>query len=154
MHGIAPGRLVLEITESSAMDRTADCFDTLTRLWLKGFRLSLDDFGTGYSSLSQLVRLPLSEIKIDRSFVARMLSSQDAARIVDATLRLARGMDLACVAEGVEDEEVLEALAGEGCEMAQGYFISRPMPCAEFDRWLAARDGAASEDTTGEATAA
>ncbi len=153
-HGIAPGRLVLEITESSAMERTADCFDTLTRLRLKGFRLSLDDFGTGYSSLSQLVRLPLSEVKIDRSFVGRMLSSPDAARIVDATLRLARGMDLACVAEGVEDEAVLESLAAEGCEMAQGYFISRPMPCDAFDQWLAAREGEAGDDAGDEATAA
>ncbi len=139
-HRVAPGRLVLEITESSALAQAADCFDTITRLRLKGVRLSLDDFGTGYSSLSQLVRLPLSEIKIDRSFVARMRSSADAARIVHATLRLAKGMALACVAEGVEDADILEALAAEGCQLAQGYHISRPLPLPDFDRWFLARE--------------
>ncbi len=136
---VAPDRLILEITESTAMDRTADCFDTLTRMRLKGFRLSLDDFGTGYSSLAQLARLPLSEIKIDRSFVATMPRSLDARRIVDATVRLAQGMDLVCVAEGVEDEVVMHLLKEMGCELAQGYLFSRPLPVCEFDDWLKAR---------------
>ena len=137
--GVAAERLILEITESTAMDRTADSFDTLTRLRLKGFRLSVDDFGTGYSSLAQLARLPLSEIKIDRSFVMKLLTSQDARKIVDATIRLAQGMDLVSVAEGVEDEAVLGALAELGCTLAQGYHIARPLPVAEFDAWLVAR---------------
>lgn len=134
--GVAPEKLILEITESSAMDRTADSFDTLTRLRLKGFRLSIDDFGTGYSSLSQLARLPLSELKIDKSFVITLLSSEDARKIVDATIRLAKGMGLVSVAEGVEDEQTLDALVSLGCSLAQGYHISRPMPVAEFDTWL------------------
>lgn len=136
---VAPERLILEITESTAMDRTADTFDTLTRLRLKGFRLSLDDFGTGYSSLAQLARLPLSEIKIDRSFVSGMHTSADAHKIVDATIRLAQGMGLSCVAEGVEDEQTLHMLKQMGCEMAQGYLFSRPLPVGDFDDWLQAR---------------
>lgn len=134
--GIPPERLILEITESSAMDRTADTFDTLTRLRLKGFHLSIDDFGTGYSSLSQLARLPLSEVKIDKSFVIALPTSPDARKIIDAILHLAMGMGLACVAEGVEDGDVLEILAALGCTQAQGYYISRPMPGSEFDGWL------------------
>lgn len=135
-HFVPPSQVVLEITESSAMDRTADCFDTLTRLRLKGFRLSVDDFGTGYSSLAQLARLPLSEIKIDRSFVMHLLDSRDARKIVDATISLAGSMDLDCVAEGVEDANVMAALAEMGCPLAQGYHISRPVPGRDFDAWL------------------
>lgn len=134
--GVAAERLILEITESTAMDRTADTFDTLTRLRLKGFRLSLDDFGTGYSSLAQLARLPLSEIKIDRSFVSRLHSSDDSHKIVDATIRLAKGMDLVCVAEGVEDAAVMHTLHQMGCVLAQGYLFSRPLPVGAFDAWL------------------
>lgn len=134
--GVQPERLILEITESTAMDRTADCFDTLTRLRLKGFRLSVDDFGTGYSSLAQLARLPLCEIKIDKSFVMKLNSSADAHKIVDATIRLAEGMGLVSVAEGVESPEVLETLGGLGCSLAQGYHISKPLAGRDFDAWL------------------
>ncbi len=142
-HSVSPSRVILEITETSAMEHNADSFDTLTRLRLKGFRLSIDDFGTGYSSLSQLARLPLSEIKIDRSFVALMGTSADAAKIVDATIQLARAMGLDCVAEGVEDQATLDALVRLGCALAQGYHIARPMPGADFDRWLDTRQAAA-----------
>lgn len=137
--GVHPGRVILEITETSAMDNTADSIDTLTRLRLKGFHLSIDDFGTGYSSLARLVRLPLSEIKIDRSFVMRLGDSVDAAKIVDATIHLARAMGLDCVAEGVEDKTTLETLGRLGCAQAQGYFISRPIQCRDFDDWLTRR---------------
>ncbi len=136
--GVRPEKLILEITESSAMDRTADSFDTLTRLRLKGFQLSVDDFGTGYSSLAQLARLPLSEIKIDKSFVIDLRTSEDARKIVDATIRLAKGMGLVSVAEGVEDVQTLEALTDLGCTLAQGYHISRPLPGPQFDEWLGA----------------
>lgn len=139
--GVAPGQLILEITESSAMDRTADSFDTLTRLRLKGFRLSVDDFGTGYSSLAQLARLPLSEIKIDKSFVMALLTSDDARKIVDATIRLGKGMGLVSVAEGVEDGETQAMLFELGCCLAQGYHIARPMPVADFDDWFRRRTG-------------
>jgi EAL domain-containing protein (putative c-di-GMP-specific phosphodiesterase class I)/CheY-like chemotaxis protein len=151
-HGVPADKVILEITETSAMDHTADSFDTLTRLRLKGFHLSIDDFGTGYSSLAQLVRLPLSEIKIDRSFVMRLEDSTDAAKIVDATIRLSHAMSLVCVAEGVEDETTLDALTRLGCDQAQGYFVSRPMKCAEFDEWLTRRHAASphAEGTTGD----
>lgn len=135
-YGVPTDKLILEITESSAMDRTADSFDTLTRLCLKGFRLSVDDFGTGYSSLEQLARLPLSELKIDKSFVIKLHTSTDARKIVDATIGLARSMGLICVAEGVEDSAVLETLATLGCNLAQGYYISRPLSPIAFDTWL------------------
>ena len=138
-HDVSPEHLILEITESTAMDRTADVFDTLTRLRLKGFRLSLDDFGTGYSSLAQLARLPLSEIKIDRSFVSRIHTSDVSHKIVDATIRLARGLDLISVAEGVEDPATLRTLEEMGCQLAQGYLISRPLPVNQFYDWLQAR---------------
>lgn len=133
---VAPEHMILEITESTAMDRTADSFDTLTRMRLKGFRLSLDDFGTGYSSLAQLARLPLSEIKIDRSFVAGLGRSDVSHKIVDATIRLAKGMDLVTVAEGVEDATIMDTLREMGCTLAQGYLFSRPLPVAAFDDWL------------------
>ncbi|RZI85378.1 MAG: EAL domain-containing protein [Rubrivivax sp.] len=136
---VSPEHLILEITESTAMDRTADSFDTLTRLRLKGFRLSLDDFGTGYSSLAQLAQLPLSEIKIDRSFVTGLHRSDTSHKIVDATIRLAKGMDLVSVAEGVEDVAVMRTLEAMGCSLAQGYLFSRPLPVAEFDHWLQAK---------------
>lgn len=136
LRGVTPSKIILEITESTAMDRTADCFDTLTRLRLKGFRLSIDDFGTGYSSLAQLARLPISEIKIDKSFVMKIKSSPDALKIVDATIRLAKGMGLTSVAEGVESAEVLDILKRLGCTLAQGYFISKPISGQNFDTWL------------------
>lgn len=134
--GVQPDRLILEITESTAMDRTADTFDTLTRLRLKGFHLSVDDFGTGYSSLAQLARLPLSELKIDQTFVNNLISSDDARKIVDATIRLARGMGLVSVAEGVEDAVVMNQLRLLGCDLAQGYFISHPLTTDAFDLWF------------------
>lgn len=129
-------KLILEITESTAMDRTADVFDTLTRLRLKGFHLSVDDFGTGYSSLAQLARLPISELKIDRSFVNQLTVSDDARKIVDATIRLAHGMSLVCVAEGVEDIAVMNQLRAWNCDMVQGYYISRPLVPDAFDAWF------------------
>ncbi|OOG65044.1 hypothetical protein B0E46_06600 [Rhodanobacter sp. B04] len=135
-HGVPTDKLILEITESSAMDRTADTFDTLTRLCLKGFRLSVDDFGTGYSSLEQLARLPLSELKIDKSFVIKLHTSTDARKIVDATIGLARSMGLICVAEGVENSAALETLTTLGCNLAQGFYISRPLSGMAFDTWL------------------
>ncbi len=129
-------RLTLELTESAAVDYGADSLDTLTRLRLKGFRLSMDDFGTGYSSMMQLVQLPLSEIKIDRCFVSRLHGSEDARKIVDASIRLASSMNLISVAEGVESAALLETLASMGCELAQGHHICRPLAGPDFDAWL------------------
>ena len=107
-----------------------------------GIRLSIDDFGTGYSSLAYLRGLPVDEIKIDRSFVIGMDRSEDDATIVRSTIDLGRNLGLEVVAEGVETEAVWDCLNSLGCTVAQGYYLSRPVPPAELRAWLAARRGA------------
>jgi diguanylate cyclase len=111
----------------------------LDRLSAMGVRLSIDDFGTGYSSLAYLKRLPLNEIKIDRSFVMHMLENEDDAVIVRSTIDLGRNLGLEVVAEGVEDAPTWDALASLGCDVAQGYYLSRPVPAEELGKWLAGR---------------
>jgi EAL domain-containing protein (putative c-di-GMP-specific phosphodiesterase class I) len=136
--GIGPELLELEITESAIV---ADMFrmrGVLERLGAMGLRLSVDDFGTGYTSLGYLRRLPISELKIDRSFVSHMATSEEDAVIVRSTIDLGRNLGLGVVAEGVEDAEVLEALRELGCDVAQGYLLSRPIPAVELTAWLSA----------------
>jgi diguanylate cyclase (GGDEF)-like protein/PAS domain S-box-containing protein len=137
-HGARPEQLVLEITESAIMadpERARSIIDALHAL---GVSLSIDDFGTGYSSLGYLKRLPVQELKIDKSFVMEMLSNDHDSVIVKSTIDLAHNLNLKVVAEGVEDQAVLERLAALGADVAQGYFISRPVPPAKFAEWLAA----------------
>jgi EAL domain-containing protein (putative c-di-GMP-specific phosphodiesterase class I) len=119
------------------MDDADHALEVLTRLDAMGVRLSIDDFGTGYSSLSYLKRLPVDEIKIDRSFVMDMKSDNNDAIIVRSTIDLAHNMGLRVVAEGVENAEALGYLGTLGCDMAQGYFISRPVPYEDLVSWLA-----------------
>jgi EAL domain-containing protein (putative c-di-GMP-specific phosphodiesterase class I) len=107
-----------------------------------GLRLSLDDFGTGHSSLAYLKRLPLDEVKIDRSFVAGMTQDENDAVIVRSTIDLARNLGLDVVAEGVEDAATLHGLGELHCDVAQGFHLSRPLPADELDAWLAAWPGA------------
>src|SRR5437762_7000921 len=107
---------------------------TLSRLNAMGVTLSIDDFGTGYSSLASLKRLPVDEIKIDRSFVQRMATDEDDAVIVRSTVDLAHNLGLRVVAEGVEDAVTLRRLAALGCDYVQGYHLGRPMPAADLDR--------------------
>jgi EAL domain-containing protein (putative c-di-GMP-specific phosphodiesterase class I) len=102
----------------------------------QGIKLSIDDYGTGYSSLAQLKQLPVDELKIDRSFVDKVYSDPDDQIIVRSTIRMAHDMGLSVVAEGIEDAETLEWLEEQGCDKAQGYFISRPAPAAEISQWL------------------
>ncbi len=116
--------------------------DVLARLNRMGERLSIDDFGTGYSSLVYLQRLPVDEIKVDKSFVTNIATVGDDAIIVRSTIDLAHSLGLRVVAEGVEDPEALELLVAYGCDSAQGYLFSRPCPAAELTAWLAARDAA------------
>jgi diguanylate cyclase (GGDEF)-like protein len=123
-----PGALSLELTEETIMTDPQRAQDVLARLSELGIDLSLDDFGTGYSSLSMLKRLPVRELKIDRSFVTDMLEDAGDAAIVRSTVDLARNLGLRVVAEGVESQEAWDLLAGWGCELAQGYHLSRPVP--------------------------
>jgi EAL domain-containing protein (putative c-di-GMP-specific phosphodiesterase class I) len=124
---VAPDGIILELTETGAMREAVQMMDVLTRLRLKGFHLAIDDFGTGYSSLVQLQRMPFSELKIDRAFVAEMVAKEDCRTITEIMAELARRLGLCSVAEGVEDEATLRALIDIGCDMAQGYHLGRPM---------------------------
>ncbi|HEV2098292.1 MAG TPA: EAL domain-containing protein, partial [Stellaceae bacterium] len=125
--GVAPERVILEITETAVMEDAVQAMDVLVRLRLKGFKLSVDDFGTGYSSLVRLHSMPFSELKIDRSFVGKLLDDAECGTIVDAIVGLARKLSLRCVAEGVESAPVLDMLSRMGCDGAQGYHICRPV---------------------------
>ena len=136
-HGVEPGALSLEITESSVISDPGRAYASLRRISAMGVRLAMDDFGTGYSSLTYLRRLPLHELKIDLSFVSGMMSSESDLAIVRSTIGLAHHLGLTVTAEGVEDEATLRALAGMGCDHAQGYHIGRPMTAADVDLWLA-----------------
>lgn len=130
-----PSLIVLELTESALMDSIVTSLDILTRLRLRGFQLSIDDFGTGYSSLSQLHKIPFTELKVDQSFVASMTQDSDSAAIVETCIMLAHKLNMEVVAEGVEDKETWDFLLAEGCDIAQGYYIAKPMPGHEFDQW-------------------
>jgi EAL domain-containing protein (putative c-di-GMP-specific phosphodiesterase class I) len=125
--GIAPTLMMLELTETGAMREAVQMMDVLTRLRLKGFKLSIDDFGTGYSSLVQLQKMPFSEVKIDLSFVTQMMSNAGCSVIAEIIIDLARKFRLKSVAEGVEEEAALKTLIDMGCDTAQGYYISRPI---------------------------
>ena len=131
--------LEVEITESSIMTEPGRARRTLRELAAMGIRLSIDDYGTGYSSLSYLQQLPVSEIKIDRSFVTGMVGNDADAVIVRSTIELARNLGLQVVAEGVETEAGLTLLSEAGCTAIQGYLVSRPLPAAEFEAWLSGR---------------
>jgi len=136
--GIAPDRLKLEITESAVMAEPARVLETMNRLRAEGLRFAIDDFGTGYSSLTYLQRLPVEEIKIDRAFVGQLVTDPGSAAIVRATIELGGSLGLDVVAEGVEDAATWQMLNRLGCATAQGYFLSRPMPAAEFAGWMVA----------------
>ncbi len=137
-HGVGPQALCLEITESAIMDDPQRALQTLETLSSMGFKLSIDDFGTGYSSLAYLKRLPVDELKIDRSFVMAMERDADDAKIVRSTIELAHNLGLSVVAEGVETGKAWKLLAALGCDEGQGYFIGRPMPAEQFMDWLRA----------------
>jgi diguanylate cyclase (GGDEF)-like protein len=139
-HDLEAPSLELEITESTMLANTSRTRHVLDRLSAMGVRLSLDDFGTGYSSLSYLKRLPLDELKIDRSFVMNMLKDEDDAVIVRSTIDLGRNLGLEVVAEGVETEETWSHLRRLGCDVAQGYYLTRPVPADELERWLRRRE--------------
>ena len=132
-YGTPAGRLTLEVTESVLMTDPARAMEVLGELRRLGVQLALDDFGTGWSSLTHLQRMPVHEIKIDRSFVAAMATEASSAAIISSTVDLAHALGLRVVAEGIEDEATWRRLRDVGCDAAQGYHLSRPLPAAEFE---------------------
>ncbi len=136
-HGVAPKLLALEVTETAIMTDPVQAQQVLERLATLGIRISIDDFGVGYTSLGQLKNLPVSEIKIDKSFVMMMTQDPSNALIVRGIVDLGHNLGFTLVAEGVESEQILTALAGLGCDIAQGYHFSRPVTAAAFDLWHA-----------------
>ena len=136
---VAPECVVLELTETSAMVDPTLSLDLMTRFRVKGFQLSLDDFGTGFSSMVQLVRLPFSEIKVDKSFVMHAQQSQESRTVIKSIIDLGHSLGLAVTAEGVEDLDTFNYLNSLGCDLAQGYFIARPMWGEAAQEWGAGR---------------
>jgi len=135
-YDVPPEALRLEMTETTLMSDAPRALAVLTRLHEQGVRFAIDDFGTGYSSLAYLKRLPVDEVKIDRSFVRNMARDEVDAAIVRSTIELGHSLGLRVVAEGVETKDVHDALVAMGCDAAQGYYLSRPLPAADLEQWL------------------
>jgi EAL domain-containing protein (putative c-di-GMP-specific phosphodiesterase class I)/CheY-like chemotaxis protein len=134
--GIEPRDVVLEVTETAAASHLGKVLGNLSRLRMKGFGLAIDDYGTGYSSMQQLTRIPFTELKIDQSFVRNAPSSSSSRAMLESSLEMARKLGIVAVAEGVETQEEVVLLRELGCDMAQGYLVSRPLACGEFSGWL------------------
>lgn len=134
-HTLLAHSLSLEITESSIMEDPARALDTVERIAKMGIQLSIDDFGTGYSSLAYLKRLPVSELKIDKSFVMNIEQDQDDVTIVRSTIELGHNLGLKVVAEGIENQHVWDILKAMGCDYGQGYFMGKPMPASALLEW-------------------
>jgi EAL domain-containing protein (putative c-di-GMP-specific phosphodiesterase class I) len=138
-HGVAPERVMLEITESGLIQEFTHTLDVLTRLRMKGMQLSIDDFGTGYSMMQQLRNIPATELKIDKSFVQNVSGTASDRVMVRKTIEIGHELGMKVIAEGVETEEQLEFLRANGCDLAQGYFFSRPMPLEDLlSGWMIA----------------
>lgn len=134
--GIEPRAMVLEVTESAATTDVGRALENLSRLRMNGFGMSIDDYGTGYSSMQQLTRIPFTELKIDRSFVTNAAMHDAAKVILGSSLQLAKHLKIAAVAEGVETQQDWDLLRELGCDLAQGYFIARPMPGEAYCTWI------------------
>jgi EAL domain-containing protein (putative c-di-GMP-specific phosphodiesterase class I) len=137
-HGVPPRLLRLEVTETAVMANPALAMSTLTGLHELGVRLSIDDFGTGYSSMAYLRRLPVDELKVDRSFVLNMTDNDSDAILVRSAIDLGHNLGLSVVAEGVERADHVDALSELSCDIAQGYHYARPMPPGELETWMVA----------------
>jgi EAL domain-containing protein (putative c-di-GMP-specific phosphodiesterase class I) len=135
-HGLDPSEMILELTETEAILNIAAALENLTRLRIKGFGLAIDDYGVGYSSMQALSRMPFTEIKIDRSFVAAAATDPKYRLMVEHTIAVAHQLGLKTVAEGVETRAECDLLASLGCDRIQGYLISRPVEGSAFLRWM------------------
>jgi PAS domain S-box-containing protein len=135
-HGVSPADLTIEITESGLIKELSKTLDILTRLRMKQVKLSIDDFGTGYAMLQQIKNIPATELKIDKSFVHEMMSSARDRIMVQRTIEMAHDLGMQVVAEGVETQEQLDLLRSNGCDIAQGYLFSHPIPAKEMVNWL------------------
>jgi EAL domain-containing protein (putative c-di-GMP-specific phosphodiesterase class I) len=134
--GVDPKYLTLEITEGAVMSNPSNGLAILTEIDKMGVKLAIDDFGTGYSSLAYLKRLPVDELKIDKSFVTDMEENDNDAVIVRSTIDLAHNLGLKVTAEGVETQGAWDILEILGCDCSQGYFMGRPMPADQLEAWL------------------
>ena len=134
-YGIAPSRLVLEVTESVLMADSPSTRTSLQRFQEMGLGVAIDDFGTGYSSLAYLHTLPVTTLKIDRSFIERLEGPVDSAQIVKAIVDLGHAMGLRVIAEGVSNDRLHELVSTLGCDVAQGFFWARPLPARQFEHW-------------------
>ncbi|MEO8133252.1 MAG: EAL domain-containing response regulator [Betaproteobacteria bacterium] len=134
-HGVQPERLIVEITESVAMTDIAHCLESLSRLRMRGFGLSIDDFGTGHSSMQQLTRAPYTELKIDQAFVTGASAHPHLRAVLESGIDIARKLNMQCVGEGVETLDDWNCLKLLRCDIAQGYFIGRPMEGDLFPAW-------------------
>jgi EAL domain-containing protein (putative c-di-GMP-specific phosphodiesterase class I) len=138
-HGVAAGRITLELTETAMARHPQLVGECATRLRLRGFRFAIDDFGIGYSSMALLLGLPFTELKIDRSFVTRLAGSRKARTMLEAMIALGERLDMEVVAEGVETLDELAMLRALGCPAAQGYLFAPPLSQAGLVAWLARR---------------
>ncbi len=134
---IPPAAITIELTETAILKSVSDSLEILNRLRMKGFSLSIDDFGTGYSSLVQLYQAPFTELKIDQHFVMKMLEDDEALSIVKICILLAKELKMTSVAEGIESQDIWDKLAQLGCDLAQGYLISKPIPVDACCEWVA-----------------
>ena len=132
---LEPRNIIFEVTESAAMTDIGTVLENLSRLRMKGFGLSIDDYGTGYSSMQQLTRISFTELKIDQSFIANAARQQSARIILESTLGMAKRLNITSVAEGVETQQDSDLLCQLGCQLAQGYFIAKPMDARTFLKW-------------------
>ncbi|MCL2469771.1 MAG: EAL domain-containing response regulator [Alphaproteobacteria bacterium] len=135
-HQIPPEKLILEVTETEAMKDVTRTMDVLLRMRIRNIGVSIDDFGTGHSSLRELQRMPFSEMKIDKSFVMDVVSNRDCAVVVNSIINLGHNLGLKVTAEGVEDVRIWRMLAERHCDYAQGFYMAKPMPPEEFNRWM------------------
>jgi len=135
---VKPEWIILEITEGSVMNDPESALEIMERLHSMGYQFAIDDFGTGYSSLAYLRKMPLTELKIDRSFIMDIMSSENDAIIVKATINLAHNLGFQITAEGVESKEIMAKIKDYGCDMAQGYYLNKPLSVTDFTEWMSA----------------